>query len=236
MDTTGQDLSTQALFQQEWQIYQTALDHNYFCHREVAGRLRRIVTEEVVQPFRFLDIACGDASPAVAALTGTRIASYHGIDLSAAALALARPALAQLECPVSLRHAEFVEALTTWEDPVDIVWIGLSLHHLRSEGKLGVLRAVRNVLAEGGLFVMYDVTSPDGEERAGWLARWDAMLPTWTAFTAEGWASLRAHVHAADFPETPSGWHTLGAEAGFSQVREVYAMPADLFRMYVFAS
>ena len=55
-------------------------------------------------------------------------------------------------------------------------------------------------------------------------------------FTDEGWASICTHVHAADFPETASGWHALGAEAGFGRVREVYAMPADLFRMYVFAS
>ena len=98
------------------------------------------------------------------------------------------------------------------------------------------MRAIRTVLAEGGLLVIYDSTSPDGEDRAGWLARWDAMRPLWTAFNDESWASLCTHVHAADFPETASGWHTLGADAGFRQVREVYAMPADLFRMYVFAA
>ena len=31
-----------------------------------------------------------------------------------------------------------------------------------------------------------------------------------------------------------AGWHQLGRYAGFAQVRELYAAPTDLFRMFVF--
>ena len=71
-----------ALFQQQWQLYRKFLDNNYFYHREVYGQLRRILVDDAVQPFRFLDIACGDARATVEALKGTRVAHYHGIDLS----------------------------------------------------------------------------------------------------------------------------------------------------------
>jgi hypothetical protein len=57
------------------------VDNNYFYHREVYGQLHRILAEEAVQPFRFLDIGCGDAKATVDALKGTRVAHYHGIDV-----------------------------------------------------------------------------------------------------------------------------------------------------------
>jgi len=227
-----QDHSTQTLFQQQWQIYSNVLDHNYFYHREVGIQLRTVIKEQAPQSYTFLDIACGDARASVAALQGTAIAQYVGIDLSHAALDLARPTLVNLGCPFTLKHADFVDALSDWSTPVDVAWIGLSLHHLTGPGKREVLRMVRDALRPGGLLLIYEDTSPDGEDRDGWLRRWDAMRHVWTAFTDEEWASITAHVHAADFPETESSWANLGAETGFSNVAEVYRMPDDLFRMY----
>jgi hypothetical protein len=79
-----------------------------FLHREVYGQLHRILVDEVVQPFRFLDIACGDARATVETLRGMRVAHYYGIDLSQAALELASKALKLLGCPVTLDHRDFV--------------------------------------------------------------------------------------------------------------------------------
>src|SRR5262249_46267857 len=79
-----------AVFEREWLTYRKIIDNNYSFHREVYGELHRILVDEAVQPFRFLDLACGDASVTVTALRGTRAAHYHGIDLSQAALDLAR--------------------------------------------------------------------------------------------------------------------------------------------------
>ncbi len=81
--------STQSLFQQKWQIYRKVVENNYLFHREAYGWLHRILADEVDRPFRFLDIACGDASATVDALKETRIAHYHGIDLCGEALVLA---------------------------------------------------------------------------------------------------------------------------------------------------
>src|SRR3954453_8616703 len=97
---------SQAVFQQAWRIYRTLVDENYLFHREAYACLRRIPVEGARRPFRFLDIACGDATASVDALTGTAITHYHGIDLSAATLALAQSSLARLDCPVTLVHAD----------------------------------------------------------------------------------------------------------------------------------
>ena len=70
-----------AVFEREWQLYGKMIDNNYLFHREAYACLREIVLRELARPFRFLDIACGDASVTVGALAGTSIAHYYGIDL-----------------------------------------------------------------------------------------------------------------------------------------------------------
>jgi SAM-dependent methyltransferase len=137
---------TTALFQKQWQVYRKVVDNNYLFHREAYNCLHRILVDEAVRPFRFLDLACGDAGATVGALEGTQPASYHGVDICQAALELASEALEPLVCPVTLDHRDFVEAVRDHPEPVDVAWISLSLHHLLAPAKLGVMRQMRNVV------------------------------------------------------------------------------------------
>jgi len=192
------------------------------------------LSQDAAQPFRFLDIACGDAGPSVAALAGTRIIHYHGIDQSAAALDLARATPTALPCPVTLEQRTFVEAMSDHPTPVDVAWIGLSLHHFQMPAKLAVMRDIRSSLNEGGLLAIYEPTIPEGEKRAEWLRRWNGQRPSWIGYTAEEWDAMSTHVHAADYPEPVLGWHAQGRDAGFGTIDEVFAAPTDLFRMFRF--
>lgn len=223
-----------ALFQRRWNLYRKVVDNNYLFHQEAYAQLHRILVHEAVQPFRFLDIACGDARATADALKGTQIAHYHGIDLSRAALDLAAIALTTLRCPIMLDQRDFIEALRAWSQSVDVAWIGLSLHHLTAPAKLNLMRKIRGIVGGHGLLLIYEDASPDGEDRATWLRRWDRQKPSWTALTLEEWDAITAHVHAADFPETASRWHWLGREAGFTRVRQLFVAPSNLFRMYCF--
>jgi SAM-dependent methyltransferase len=229
------DVPAAALFQYQWQLYRKFVHKNYFYHREVYGQLHRILVNEALQPFRFLDIACGDARATVETLDGTQVAHYYGIDLSSAALELASKPLKSLGCPVTLVHRDFVEALRDWHEPMDVAWIGLSLHHLLAPAKLSLMREIRGIVNDSGLFLIYENASPDGEDRDAWLCRWERQnQPLWTALTIEEYEAMRAHVRDNDFPETNSQWHSLGREAGFGRVRELFVAPTDLFRMYCF--
>jgi SAM-dependent methyltransferase len=223
-----------ALFQKQWRVYRKVVDNNYLFHREAYDCLHRILVEEAVHPFRFLDLACGDAGATVGALKGTEPASYHGVDICEAALELASQALHALACPVRLDHRDFVEALQDHPEPVDVAWISLSLHHLLTPAKLSLMRQLRNVVADKGLLMIYENASPDGEDRNDWLRRWDDQKPSWPALATEEWNAMKVHVHANDFPETNSDWYALGREAGFIQVRELFVTPTNLFRMYCF--
>ena len=84
------------------------------------------------------------------------------------------------------------------------------------------------------LFLIYENASPDGEDRTAWLRRHDSQKPFWTALTPEEWDAITAHIHTADFPETTSRWRSLGREAGFSRVRQLFVAPSNLFRLYCF--
>lgn len=234
--TSAADASTVAVFQQDWKLYRKMVDNNFLFHREAYGRLHDVLVDEVARPFRFLDIACGDASASAGALRGTKLAHYHGIDFSAAALDIAGRTLKMLNCPVTLEQRDFLEAIANWKQAVDVAWIGLSLHHLLTPEKLSFMRNVRKILSPGGMFLIYENTSPDGEDRVHWLQRWDLQKPFWTAYSEEEWNAMAAHVHAADFPETDESWHRLGLEAGFAGTKEVFAAPTDLFRMYCFTT
>jgi hypothetical protein len=94
---------------------------------------------------------------------------------------------------------------------------------------------IRGIVGDTGLFLIYENASPDGEDRDAWLRRWERQnQPLWTALTVKEYEAMAAHVRAYDFPETTSQWQSLGREAGFGRVRELFVSPTDLFRMYCF--
>ncbi len=70
------------LFQEEWRTYRKLMDNNYLFHAEASHWLHKMLAEKRDKPFRFLDLACGDASSTMLALQGTSVKDYVGIDLS----------------------------------------------------------------------------------------------------------------------------------------------------------
>lgn len=227
-------LPTQQIFQRDWQIYRKMIDNNYLFHREAYACLHQVLANEIDHPFSFLDIACGDASASISALRGTAVARYEGIDLSRAALDMADQLLPALGTPYVLNEGDFAELLPTRRDPLDVVWIGLSLHHFQTREKLRLMQAVRLLLGEGGRFLIYENSSPDGEDRDGWMRRLEAQRPFWSAYDDAEWKVVWEHISRADYPETPSTWTRLGREAGFDRTRELFVAPSDLIRLYSF--
>ena len=83
-----------------------------FAFHKKVGSILHGALAGLAKPFAFLDIACGDAGQMCAALGGTKVRHYHGIDLSEPALELAAKNLDGLPFAVELDHRDFVEALT----------------------------------------------------------------------------------------------------------------------------
>jgi hypothetical protein len=135
---------------------------------------------------------------------------------------------------VELDEADFVAAMRR-PKPEDIVWISLSLHHLDTEGKRRLMREVRTGIADAGAFLIYEPTRNDGESRATYLDRFeDIGRGAWTALSEQEFVEAMQHVRTCDLPETVSQWHTLGEEAGFTRVSELYRSGDDLFRLFCY--
>jgi SAM-dependent methyltransferase len=212
------DAAALAQFQQQWATYRKLVESDCLSHREVGGILRGTLNEVFKRPFSFLDIACGDASAMKAALAGTKVRHYHGIDLSQAALELAAGNLAEMPFKVDLDHRDFVEAMMRRPEHADAAWCSLSVHHLSTDDKLNLMKAIRRAVGAGGIFLLYEPTCRDGEDRPAW--------------TGAEWDQIWGHVTACDFPETAAVWCELGRNAGFAEARQVFVDPTDFFRLF----
>ena len=233
---TATDATALEIFQNQWDVYRKFLKYDYLSNAEAAATLRAFLAGEVARPYRFLDLACGDASGIVAALWRRRRSS----SIAASTCRLRRwrwrrttlprcPARSCSTRPIS------VPPCAACARPEDIVWISLSLHHLDTDAKLVFMREVRQGLEPGGAFLVYEPTRRDGEDRPAYLDRFeDIGRREWTELTPTEFAEALKHVRTCDLPETVSEWERLGREAGFASSRELYKSPTDLFRLFLY--
>ncbi len=226
--------SDQELFAKGLATYRRVIAANYMAHEQVYNLLREVLLNEANEGFVFADLACGTAPFSAVALAGTGVARYVGIDISKPSLEVAKDALAPLTCPVELRCQDFVEAIDTWEGPLDVVWIGQSLHHLRAREKRAFMRKVDSLLPPDGLFLIWEPTCFEGEDREGWMERFRQMRPQWPAISDEEFADFDSHHRASDYAETALAWKGMACEAGFEQAEELFTAPNHLARVYLF--
>lgn len=235
--TMAPDEEALVIFQNQWDVYQKFLQHDYLFNGAACDVLRRFLLNRIARPFHFLDLACGDASNVARVLADTPVQSYHGVDLAAPALTLAAKNIAPLKVPAQLDEADFSTAMRGLAQPADVVWISLSLHHLETSGKRDFMRDVRSALGPQGVFLAYEPTCFDGETRAAYLDRIDATgRREWTALSAHEYAEAMHHVRTCDLQETVTSWRELGRQAGFASVDELYRSPDDLFRLFLYRS
>ena len=234
-DASVHDGGALEFFRRQWTLYSRLVSHNQLFHREVRGKIRELLRRDFAGPIRVLDLACGDASVMVSTLTDLPVAHYHGVDLAEPALEMAADNLELLGCELELEQADFIEAMRERPEPADLVWIGLSLHHLDTADKLELLREIRAVLAPSGRLMIYDPTIPDDENLTTFHHREEAVVrERWTMLTeAELEAAVR-HIHESDLPETVSDTIALGHEAGFTSVEQLFVSPTNIYRMFVY--
>ncbi|MGZ5863371.1 MAG: class I SAM-dependent methyltransferase [Methyloceanibacter sp.] len=133
------------------------------------GKILHDDLASVSAPFAFVDIACGDAGQMPQALAGTQCSHYHGIDLSEPALELAAKNLSGMAFEAELDHRDFLEALTRRPEPADAAWCSLSIHHLKTDEKLALLKPIRGSTQR--CLMIYEPTRAEGETREAYLER-----------------------------------------------------------------
>jgi SAM-dependent methyltransferase len=222
----------QELFAKGLATYQKVVRHNYMAHREVYGLLHDVLVSQAPKPFVFLDIACGPATGSAQALLDTNVGGYIGVDISQPSLDAARMELKNLSCPVDLRRQNFVEAINAWNESVHVIWIGQSLHHLQRSEKQEFIRRVHAILPADGIFLIWEPTCLEGEDRQGWMERFRQIRPEWPMVTDDEFAAFDRHCGTSDHAETATTWMEMGRAAGFSRAHELLIVPNKLARVY----
>lgn len=199
-----------------WDIYKLCIEHNTLFHREV-GTILRARLRARTAPFTFLDLACGDATLTAAALRGTAVRSFTGVDFSAPALALAKENTRELGCPCEFLEADFAGYLRKATGAFDVIYLGLSLHHFERAEKRDLVRQIFRITAPGGEFYLYEPILHGGESREECLARWKRLMDTrYRDFPQAARDALWEHVSTADRPETVADYIASAKDAGFS--------------------
>jgi ubiquinone/menaquinone biosynthesis C-methylase UbiE len=220
------------LFNQQLETYEKVVALDLMDHRSVYAQLREELRKGGPPNFTFLDLACGSATASLQALAGLPISRYVGVDVSEPSLGRAALQLAALPCPHELRHLDFVDALQQWDGPVDAIWIGMSLHHLHTREKAAVMTRAAEVLSRPGVFMIWEPTLLDNEDRAGWIARFKHERARWAALSDKEFEAFLTHMESFDFPERSADWLAMGRSAGFEICDEVYVMRNRMGRVY----
>ena len=221
-------------FFSQWEIYRLCIEHNTLFHREVGAILRRELLERA-KPFTFLDLACGDADLTAAALRDTKMSSYTGVDFSAPALALAANKIAELGSPRTLHEADFTDFLRQNKETFDVVYLGLSLHHLERETKREMMTHLRRATAPGGTFYLFEPFLLEGERREDYVERWAAAMDgPYDPFPSAARDALRDHVTESERPESKEDYQSFASEAGFTRSEILFADPGNFYVLFKF--
>jgi tRNA (cmo5U34)-methyltransferase len=107
---------------------------------------------------RILDVGCGHGVIAAHILDELPDATLVGVDGSAPMLAMAQERLSSFGSRTVLRQADF-ETMTPADlagGPFGVAFAGQAIHNCSDEGKQRTLASCHEVMAEGGLFMLYD--------------------------------------------------------------------------------
>lgn len=214
-----------AEFFSTWSTYRAVIEHDCMEHTVVYAAVRDVLAARN-EPFRLLDLGCGDAAGIKPALAASAVATYVGVDCAAPALDAASVVLADVPFAVDLRVADFMKFVTETDETFDVVVACFALHHFQADEKREFLSAVQRILAPGGQLMLIDVVRLPGETRAGYLARYADFVSTWPVGAARQ-ASIMAHVSGFDFPEEVDTAPRWARDAGFTQVTEFYRGARD---------
>lgn len=217
-----------------WSLYRRIVDNDYLYHHSVRESLMEWLDGNE-GPFSFLDLGCGDGSFSAGVLRERPVSCYTGMDLSPVALDLARDNTAGLGCPVELIHGDFLTGISSLPRQYDIIYIGLSLHHLPRDEKRFFFGELRKKISPGGALLVFDPVLNPGETRDAYMGRWvDNARWSWRALSLEEIAGAVEHVTTSDFPEEIGTLNRMAVGAGFRPAEVLFTDRGDFYAMMVF--
>jgi len=212
-----------AFFARTWSVYDQIAEHNYMSHREIYAKLADLLKlRKINDPFRLLDLGCGNARFLAPILKQFSPALYQGVDLSEAALEEAQSYLTELPCPVMLTRGDLLEEIEMTDTRWDVIFTGFALHHLTSEEKARFFQAAGRCLSDTGWLLMVDVIREENQSREDYLRVYlRDMRERWTQIPPDQLEAACEHVAAHDHPEYLSGLQAMAKASGLNCSRVI---------------
>ena len=240
MKKSDRDAADVREFFNGWSLYRRIVDNDYLYHRSTREALTAWLDKWVRdsnRSFSFLDLGCGDAAFSAGILKERGVTSYTGMDLSPVALDLARENTAEIAAPISLIPGDFMLEIGTLPSSYDIIYIGLSLHHLSRQEKEFFFGALRHKVAPGGAVLIFDPVLTPGESRDSYMGRWvDHAEWSWKALSVEEVAGAVQHVTSSDFPEEIATLNRMAVGSGFKPAEILFMDHTDFYALMAFQS
>jgi len=232
--TENRDEAVADLFTAGWAAYRAVLKSDYLWHGMASQALGELIEEHFGGdvPIRFLDLACGDAETTSRLLRNRPRARYVGVDRSPQALAAATTRVANLGPRAELVTADFVDFLEVRDDQFDVIYVGLSAHHLREAGLRRFFAAIVRRLTPSGVFAAYEPFTLPDETRDEHIDRLCQIVDhSWLNLSAEHRATVKTHVRENDYPIALRQWNLLASAGGLCPARTVLKTPDRLYQL-----
>ena len=215
-------------FERQWTSYRAIVEHDLMEHQAVARATAAAIDGWLAaRPAgapapHLVDLGCGDLALLAPMLQRLPLASYTGLDLTAAVLPLAQQALGAVPYPNRWLEAD----LLAWAQagpagdgsgsPVDILHSAFAIHHLTDPDKTTFLQAARQRIAPGGVFLWVDVFRQPGESREAYVARYKRRIAAqWPQLSAEQQQHVTSHLSTYDIPADRQAIEAAATAAGW---------------------
>ena len=236
-------------------VYKNSVSANCLFHYEAYAAAHSFLLS-LQNPFSFLDLGCGDAVKSTSILSNLSVNYYHGVDISSFSLKKAESNYVQqnISAPAKFTIADFLDFIQSNSNQYDnvttiinenerlmndlnydIIFIGLSLHHLPIHDKIKFLSATIQRLSPGGSLLIYEPTLSPGIS----LSIYNDMIEehfrqNCTILTSAQIITTMTHIRTSDYPELISTYQTIGISAQFKDVKVLYSSPGSYYSLIAF--
>ena len=186
-------------------------------HREIYQAVSAFLAEHwATQPFKLLDLGCGDSSFIAQALHDKNIQHYLGFDLSDTALEIAAENIALLGCKTDLINIDFMAGLAQTTEGFDVVFTSYALHHLNQKEKAEFFRLAYKALTGNGILIIVDVMREPDESLSAHLNNYCLWVRNeWRQFNEQELTAIIQHISHNDMPETEAQLLAMAEAEGF---------------------
>lgn len=221
------------VFEKQQETYRKVVDNNYLHHHDIIRKIQEYIAANITKHnISVLDLGCGDASMSARCFQQTSseptdpvpklpaVRRFVGVDLAEKPLHCASQcqSLFNERTSMSLRKADFFEYLDSEDEAFDVILAMFAVHHLKTEGKVDLMKRVARHLRPSGIFIMADVVNvvPDRSR--------DELMKDWETFmfkvglpklSLEEKHQMWEHVSTYDLPDDFPTITRLFHESGF---------------------